>query len=89
MHILSTQELEQINQLADMEANLINMGFNNSKVNGILFLRNSIESFENFLKNKYGNIVISMSSHYRFFIINLLKKIEDKNLPIVHKELLS
>lgn len=78
MQILSENEVLLIKTLAINEASLINKGFKTSLNLGFMFLSNSLTSFEeNYLKPKYGNIIVNFSSEYRVLVLEILKNIDD------------
>jgi len=87
MIVLNENERDLIIDVAIMEANFINGGFRMCESSGVTFFKNSIESFEIFLTNKYGEIKLPMSSHYRCFITELLERIDNKYLPVVMAEM--
>lgn len=89
MKILDEKTIGELTQLAQMEADIINKCFEKSQKLGLTMLNNSIGSFaENYLKKIYGNIVLSMCSEYRFFILELTKIIDKKFQDAVISELL-
>lgn len=78
MKILNEEEVNLLKELAIGEAGLINIGFNESKHLGLMFLSNALTSFEeNYLKPRYGNIITSFSSEYRVLLVEILKNIDD------------
>jgi hypothetical protein len=78
LKILSNEEIIQLKELAKSEAGLINMGFKESKHLGLVFLSNSLTSFEeNYLKPKYGEVLTSFSTEYRVLVVEILKNIDD------------
>lgn len=77
MTILTEQDMSQLDLLIEMEVSILDLAFSISKNRGLMFLSNSITSFvENYLKPKYGNIILSMCSEYRYFITGVLKNIK-------------
>jgi len=83
MNIISQDEEDLIKKLSSMEAEVINLGFNKSEDIGKIFLKNTIQSFMDFLTKQYGEFVPAMSTHYRFFMTQLLSEIEDKHIASV------
>ena len=78
MKILTNEEVSLLKELAIGEAGLINIGFNESKHLGLMFLSNALTSFEeNYLKPRYGKIITSFSSEYRVLLIEIIKNIDD------------
>ena len=90
MNILTTYDKEMILSLVQMELEVIEKGFQISEFMGKIFLTNAINEFKNvYLKQKYGNIIPSMSTEYRFFIIHILKNIKDEYRGLAVKEVIS
>lgn len=89
MKILAEEDVLLLKTLAGSEAENINMAFNLSDTTGLVFLSNSITSFQDiYLKKIYGVIVFSMCSEYRTFIIELLKNIKSDYQHTALSELL-
>ncbi len=69
--------------LALSEAQLINMAFNLSEDQGKVHLSNAIDSFKDiYLKDTSSEVIFSLSTEYRFFIMELLK-----NINVVHRDI--
>lgn len=89
MHILSTKQKELIEQLAVIDAQGIDYSFGISELLGLSFLSNSITGYTNLLIKKHGDIVLSYSSEYRTYIIELLKNVDDKYKKNIMSELIN
>ena len=89
MKILNNEETELLKYLASLEATMINKSFKKSNEFGLVMLSNALTSFkDNYLNELYGNIVPSMNSEHRVFIVELLKLVEDEYKDEVLSELL-
>ena len=89
MKKLNNEEVMLLEALALLEANLINKAFNISEARGLMHLSNALTSFEqNFIVKKYGEVVVSMCSEYRVFLIELLKLIREPHRDTVLNEVL-
>lgn len=89
MKILSQSEVEQLKELVFMEAELINLAFSRSQSYGLMILSNILTSFkELYLTKTYGDVIPSMCTEYRVFIVELLKLISDDYKENVLSELL-
>ena len=90
LKILSKKEITEIESLVQMEIDLITKGFEVSKEMGLVFFSNAITSFvENYLKPKYGDVVLGMCSEYRLLLTGLLSKASEKDKEILLMEVLS
>lgn len=89
MYILSIKQKELIEQLAELDAQGVNYAFSFSEALGLTYLSNSITEYTNLLIKKHGNIVLSYSSEYRTYIIELLKKVDDEYKKDVLSELVN
>lgn len=89
MHILSTKQKELIQQLAVVDAQGIDYFFGISELLGLSFVSNSITGYTNLLIKKHGDIVLSYSSEYRTYIIELLKNVDDEYKKNVMSELIN
>ena len=75
---LNEEVIGLLNEVIQMEIEHINRGFNASELLGKVFLENTIKSFvDNYLKKIYGDIIPQYSSEYRYFIVGILKQIDD------------
>lgn len=89
MKILDEKDIAILDFIVNNEIGFINKGFEASELLGKVFISNSINSFvDNNLKKLYGDIVPQFSSEYRYFIVGLLKGIDDKFKDIALKEVL-
>lgn len=80
MDKITKKDFELLDVLIKNELLFIENGFIVSDFVGKLFLQNSLTDFkENYLKNKYGEIIYSMSSEYRYFIIGILEGLASNN----------
>lgn len=78
-----------IDHLVKSELEIIEKGFMLSEMIGKVFLSNAINEFRDvYLKNKYGEIIPSMSTEYRYFILGILKKVKDEFKESVIQEVL-
>lgn len=79
MKILTENDCELLDMLIKSELEIIEKGFLVSDFTGKVFLSNSINDFKNIhLYAKYGDIIPSICTEYRYFIIGLLKNINEK-----------
>jgi len=79
MKLLTDNDKILLDKLIEMDIVFIEKGFKISDFTGRLFLQNSINSFKNeYLRKIYGDCIFSFSTEYRYFIIGLLKNIDDK-----------
>lgn len=68
-----------IDHLVKSELEIIEKGFMLSEMMGKVFLSNAINEFRDvYLRTKYGEIIPSMSTEYRYFILGILKKVKDE-----------
>lgn len=89
MNILSSADKKLLLSLIEIELEVIEKGFQISELMGNVFLANAINEFKNvYLKQKYGNIIPSMCTEYRFFIIHILKNIKDEYRGLATKEVI-
>ncbi len=89
MRVINEEELALLKELVRMEIELIHKGFECSNEYGLALLSNAIASFkDNYLRAKYGEIIPSMCSEYRIFIVEILKQISTEYKEIVLSELL-
>ncbi len=89
MKILDENTIQELDKLIDMECELLNKGYSISNTVGNTFLSNSITSFvDNFLKIVYGEIIPSYSSEYRYFIVGILKNIDNAYFEEAMQEVL-
>lgn len=70
--------LKEINILVDMEATNINKSFKINTTLGKYFVSNAVTSFSNFLRRTRPMYVEPLSVEYRYFVTQLLLKIDDK-----------
>lgn len=90
MKILSQEETDLIIKLVNMELVVIEKGFAISEFMGKIFLLNSINDFKNiYLKAKYGDIIPSMCTEYRCFILNLLQNIKEEFRGLAIREIIT
>mgnify|MGYP000013371397 FL=1 len=89
MHKLSQEQVNMINLLAQLDSQAINHAFSISNNLGLGQLSSSITDYSNFLKKKYGEIVLSYCGEYRIYIIKLLEKIDDEFKSEAMSELIS
>lgn len=79
MQVLTPEHIETLKMLAQRESSIVNLAYAHNKEFGDIFLSNSITDFkEEYLKRQYGDVIPSMSTEYRFFIIQLLDGVEEK-----------
>ena len=89
MKVLSQDEKDLLDILVKNEIEVIEKGFLISEFMGKLFLSNSISDFKNIhLNAKYGEIIPAMCMEYRYFIIELLKKIKDEYRDVATREVI-
>lgn len=89
MKKLTKNDSELLESLIKSEIELIEKGFMLSEFTGKVFLSNSINEFKNVhLKAKYGEIIPSMCTEYRYFVVGLLKSINDEYRSIAIREIL-
>lgn len=89
MHKLSSEHVNTIDLLAQLDSQAINKAFNISNTLGLGLLSSSITDYSNFLEKKHGEIVLSFCGEYRIYITKLLEKIDDKYKESVISELIS
>ena len=90
LKILSKKEITEIESLVQMEIDLITKGFEVSKEMGLVFFSNAITSFvENYLKPKYGDVILGMCSEYRLLLTGLLSQAPDEHKEILLTQVLS
>lgn len=70
-------EINQIKELAVMEAKLVNKMFSISEVLGLDALTAATTSFEQFLRRKDKMFISGMSIEYRTFVIELIELIDE------------
>lgn len=70
-------DLERIQGLCKIEAEVINMMFEVDEQHGIAMLLNTIDSFETFLRTHNRLFIRGMSSEYRTFTETLISFIEE------------
>lgn len=89
MIVLDNQNKDLLDTVIKNELNLIEIGFTISVNLGKVFLQDSINSFcEIYLKNKYGKVIPSLSTEYRYFIIGILTNIKKEYQDYVINEIL-
>lgn len=90
MKILDENDIELLDIMVKNEIEFIHKGFKVSELLGKLFISNSISSFvNNHLKNTHGKEILpQFSSEYRYFIVGLLKNINDEFKEVVTREIL-
>ncbi len=89
MNVLTELDRQELDLLIMMECELLNKGYSISELAGNTFLSNSITSFANgYLKKIHGNIILSYSSEYRYFILGLLKNIDKVYHEMALREIL-
>lgn len=89
MTILSEEDKELLNCLILSELTIIETGFSISQFSGKVFLQNAINDFKEIhLKSKYGDIIPSMCTEYRYFIIGLLKNIKNEYKEFAVREVI-
>lgn len=89
MKILTPDDVLLIEKLVSMEAKQINRSFLISDTLGKYMLSNALTSFrQNYVKKVYGDVIFSMCSEYRHFVIKLLLAIDKKYYEIALSEIL-
>ena len=89
MKKLTELDIVLLVNLIKSELEIIEKGFMISEMLGKVFLSNAINEFKDiYLKNKYGEIIPSMSTEYRYFILGILKTINDEFKELVIQEVL-
>ncbi len=90
MRLLDERTIEELDILIKMESDHINRGFAISEELGRIFLSNSLTSFiDIYLKVLYKIAIIpAMSTEYRYFIIGILKSLDDACRDIAILEVL-
>ena len=89
MKKLTELDIVLLDNLIKSELEIIEKGFMISEMLGKVFLSNAINEFKDvYLKNKYGEIIPSMSTEYRYFILGILKTINDEFKELVIQEVL-
>lgn len=79
MQVLTPEHMKMLKLLAQRESSIVNLAYAHNKEFGEIFLSNSITDFkEEYLKQQYGDVIPSMSTEYRFFILQLLDGVEEK-----------
>lgn len=89
MKILDQNEIKQLELLINMEIELINDAFKKSEILGRACIINAITSFKRFyLSTKYGKIIPSMCTEYRYFVVGLLNNVDESFKGVALKEVL-
>jgi hypothetical protein len=79
MQTLTQEHMEMLKLQAQIESQFVNQAHEHSKEFGEIVLSNAITDFKlEYLKPRYGDIIPSMSTEYRTFIIELLLGIDDR-----------
>lgn len=71
-------DIEMIKGLCKLEAEVINMMFEVSEEHGIWMIKNSIQTFEAFLRSQNKMFIRGMSIEYRTFVVEILLLIDDR-----------
>jgi len=85
MKILDKVEIGLLDNLVDMEVGAINHMYKKSVKHGNAMFESSCYSFENYLYKIHGDFIPSMCSEWRYFLVKLLKNIDNDNLEHVYK----
>lgn len=89
MKILTNEDTALLDFLIKSEVELIEKGFKISEYTGKVFLSNAMTDFKDgHLKAKYGAIIPSMCTEYRYFIIGLLKELKGEFRDLAIQEVL-
>lgn len=82
-------EIENINFLIEIEIENIDGGYKESLASGNLFLTSAIEDFKDiYLTQRYNDDVPVFSSEYKYFIVGLIKSVDNNYREMALKEIL-
>ncbi len=79
---IKNSDFNRLDDLLDTEANIVSVCYNHSAVLGDKMLGNSIDSFSEFLSTRNKDYIPQLNAYYRYFLINLLLKINQEHLPM-------
>ena len=85
MKILDKTQIKLLDTLCDMEAKGINEMYAVSKRHGDISFKIAYNSFEEYLVARDGKFIHSMHTEWRYFLVQVLKNIEEKNLEHVYR----
>ena len=74
-----------LDTLCDMEAKNINEMYDISTAHGDIAFKMAYNSFESYLLERDGEFIHAMHTEWRYFLVQLLKIIEEKNIDNLYK----
>ena len=88
--IKKMKQLDKIQQklldtLCDMEAKNINEMYDIGTAHGDIAFKMAYNSFESYLLERDGEFIHAMHTEWRYFLVQLLKNIEEKNIEYIMK----
>ncbi len=73
-------DFNRLDDLLDKEANIVSVCYSHSAPLGDKMLGNSLDGFSEFLSNRNKDYIPQLNAYYRYFLINLLLKINQEYL---------